>query len=66
MNLPPKVILTGPDSSVHKHNDHHEARGHTTKTCLSLKFFIEVQVKKYYMNQYVSRGTSEKGEGFGK
>ncbi|XP_074361231.1 uncharacterized protein LOC141701484 [Apium graveolens] len=41
--------------------DYHETHGHKTENCLSLKYFIEDQVKKGNMNKYLVRDNS-KGE----
>ncbi|XP_074356310.1 uncharacterized protein LOC141696012 [Apium graveolens] len=38
--------------------DYHETHGHKTENCLSLKYFIEDQVKKGNMNKYLVRDNS--------
>ena len=53
---PPNPMITAPENrSVHKHCDYHETHGHKTENCLSLKFFIEDQIKKGNMGQYIAR-----------
>ncbi|XP_074377963.1 uncharacterized protein LOC141719479 [Apium graveolens] len=44
-----------------KHCGYHENHGHTTKNCFSLKLFIEDQIKKGNMNQYLQRRSKDKG-----
>lgn len=31
--------------AAHKHSDYHESHDHHTEDCLSLKYFIEEQIK---------------------
>ncbi|XP_074350106.1 uncharacterized protein LOC141689650 [Apium graveolens] len=38
-----------------KHYGYHEDHGHITENCFSLKMFIEDQIKKENMNQYLQR-----------
>lgn len=60
---PPKPLITPPENrSTYKHCDFHETHGHTTKNCLSLKYFIEKQIGKGNMNQYLERKIPQKGE----
>ena len=52
----PKWMLTGPNHrSIHKHCYFHETHDHNTKDCMSLKYFLEEQVEKWNMNQYLNR-----------
>ncbi|XP_074332245.1 uncharacterized protein LOC141670127 [Apium graveolens] len=56
-------MQTPPESRPYKrHCDYHETHGHKTENCLSLKYFIEDQVKKGNLNQYVSPDTNQKKE----
>ncbi|KAK1353318.1 hypothetical protein POM88_052453 [Heracleum sosnowskyi] len=53
---PPQPMWTAPDDrNKDKHCDYHEAHGHTTESCLSLKHFLERQVKQGNLNQYLPR-----------
>ncbi|XP_074351442.1 uncharacterized protein LOC141690550 [Apium graveolens] len=56
---PPKPIQTPPESRPYNRQcDYHETHGHKTENCLSLKYFIEDQVKKGNMNKYLIRDTN--------
>ncbi|XP_074362323.1 uncharacterized protein LOC141702555 [Apium graveolens] len=49
--------------SYNRQCDYHETHGHMTENCLSLKYFIEDQVKKGNMNKYLvrdNRGEAQK------
>ncbi|XP_074359720.1 uncharacterized protein LOC141699792 [Apium graveolens] len=53
---PPKPMQTPPESRPYNRQcDYHETHGHKTENCLSLKYFIEDQVKKGNMNKYLVR-----------
>ncbi|XP_074327075.1 uncharacterized protein LOC141665018 [Apium graveolens] len=53
---PPKPLLAPPENRARdKHCGYHEDHGHTTENCFSLKMFIEDQIKKGNMNQYLQR-----------
>ncbi|XP_074377626.1 uncharacterized protein LOC141719142 [Apium graveolens] len=57
----PKRLLAPPENRVRdKHCGYHEDHGHTTENCFSLKMFIEDQIKKGNMNQYLQRGSNDK------
>ncbi|XP_074336455.1 uncharacterized protein LOC141673601 [Apium graveolens] len=43
--------------------NYHETHGHKTENYLSLKYFIEEQVKKGNLNQYIALDTNQIGEG---
>lgn len=63
---PPKPMQTPPESrSLGRHCDYHETHGHKTENCLSLKYFIEGQIEKGNMGQYIARNP-EKAEASGK
>ncbi|XP_074356670.1 uncharacterized protein LOC141696429 [Apium graveolens] len=60
---PPKPMQTPPESGPYNRQcDYHETHGHKTENCLSLKYFIEDQVKKGNLNQYISRETNQREE----
>ncbi|XP_074351414.1 uncharacterized protein LOC141690520 [Apium graveolens] len=60
---PLKAMQTPPESRPYNRQcDYHETRGHKTKNCLSLKYFIEDQVKKGNMNKYLVWDSNNKGE----
>ena len=49
-------MLTSPEHrSIHKNCKFYETHGHNTKDCLSLKYFLEDQVEKENLNQYLNR-----------
>ncbi|KAL8125255.1 hypothetical protein AgCh_012802 [Apium graveolens] len=53
---PPKPMQTPPERRPYNRQcDYHETHGHKTENCLSLKYFIEDQVKKGNMNKYLVR-----------
>ncbi|XP_074323142.1 uncharacterized protein LOC141660080 [Apium graveolens] len=53
---PPKPLLAPPGNRARdKHCGYHEDHGHTTENCFSFKMFIEDQIKKGNMNQYLQR-----------
>ncbi|XP_074324398.1 uncharacterized protein LOC141661313 [Apium graveolens] len=51
------------EESYNRRCDYHETHGHKTKNCLSLKYFIEEQVKKGNLNKYLVRDSNQRGEG---
>ncbi|XP_074323243.1 uncharacterized protein LOC141660178 [Apium graveolens] len=58
---PPKPLLAPPENRARdKHCGYLEDYGHTTKNCFSLKMFIEDQIKKRNMNQYLQRRLNDK------
>ncbi|XP_074336339.1 uncharacterized protein LOC141673488 [Apium graveolens] len=58
---PPKPLLAPPENRAQdKHCGYHEDHGHTTENCFSLKMFIEDQIKKGNMNQYLQRRLNNK------
>ncbi|XP_074377258.1 uncharacterized protein LOC141718773 [Apium graveolens] len=58
---PPKPLLAPPENRVQdQHCGYHEDHGHTTKNYFSLKMFIEDQIKKGNMNQYLQRRSNDK------
>ncbi|XP_074327940.1 uncharacterized protein LOC141665854 [Apium graveolens] len=58
---PPKPLLAPPENRVRdKHCGYQEDNGHITKNCFSLKMFIENQIKKGNMNQYLQRRLNDK------
>ncbi|XP_074324377.1 uncharacterized protein LOC141661293 [Apium graveolens] len=58
---PLKPLLAPPENRARdKHCGYHEDHGHTTENCFSLKMFIEDQIKKGNMNQYLQRGSNDK------
>ncbi|XP_074327498.1 uncharacterized protein LOC141665413 [Apium graveolens] len=58
---PPKPLLAPPENrTLEKHCGYHEDHGHNTKNCFSLKMFIEDQIKKGNMNQYLQRRLNDK------
>ncbi|KAL8133345.1 hypothetical protein AgCh_008706 [Apium graveolens] len=58
---PPKPLLAPPENrSRDKHYGYHEDHGHTNEDCFSFKIFIEEQIKKGNMNQYVHRKPADK------
>ncbi|XP_074351663.1 uncharacterized protein LOC141690791 [Apium graveolens] len=60
---PPKLMQTPPESRPYNRQcDYHETFGHKTENCLSLKYFIEDQVKKGNMNKYLVRDSNKRGE----
>lgn len=59
------MIIAPENRPTHKQCEYHGTHGHTTENCLSLKYFIEDQIKKGNMGQYIARKTMEKGEGSG-
>ncbi|XP_074336112.1 uncharacterized protein LOC141701562 [Apium graveolens] len=48
------------DRARDKHCGYHEDHGHTTENFFSLKMFIEDQIKKGNMNQYLQRRLNDK------
>ncbi|XP_074369532.1 uncharacterized protein LOC141710950 [Apium graveolens] len=48
------------DGARDKHCGYHEDHGHATENCFSLKMFIEDQIKKGNMNQYLQRRMNDK------
>ncbi|XP_063940240.1 uncharacterized protein LOC135149175 [Daucus carota subsp. sativus] len=64
---PPKPMQTPPESRpANRHCDYHGTHGHKTENCISLKYFIEEQISKGNMGQYIARNTANTGEGSGK
>ncbi|KAL8133706.1 hypothetical protein AgCh_008952 [Apium graveolens] len=60
---PPKPMQTPPESRPYNRQcDYHKTHGHKTENCLSLKYFIEDQVKKGNLNQYISREKNQREE----
>ena len=60
---PPKPMLTSPERrSTQKNCEFHETHGHDTEECLSLKYFLEDQVEKGNLNQYLER-RNQQGRG---
>ncbi|XP_074347428.1 uncharacterized protein LOC141686283 [Apium graveolens] len=60
-SYPPKPLMAPPENRAwDKHCGYHEDHGHTTENCFSLKMFIEDQIKKGNMNQYLQRGSNDK------
>ncbi|XP_074351527.1 uncharacterized protein LOC141690645 [Apium graveolens] len=60
---PPKPMQTPPESRPYNRQcDYHEIHGHKTKNCLSLKYFIDDQVKKGNMNKYLVRDNNNRGK----
>ncbi|XP_074336581.1 uncharacterized protein LOC141673738 [Apium graveolens] len=60
---PPKPMQTPPESRPYNRQcDYHETHSHKTENCLSLKYFIEDQVKKGNMNKYLVRDNNNIGE----
>ncbi|XP_074341925.1 uncharacterized protein LOC141679322 [Apium graveolens] len=58
---PPKPLLAPPENRARdKYYGYHEDHGHTTEKCFSLKMFIEDQIKKGNMNQYLQRRICDK------
>ncbi|XP_074347466.1 uncharacterized protein LOC141686324 [Apium graveolens] len=54
--LPPEAAAGTPGNRARdKHCGYHEDHGHTTENCFSFKMFIEDQIKKGNMNQYLQR-----------
>lgn len=54
--LPPAPMHSSPeDRPKEKHCDYHETHGHYTDNCLSLKYFLEKQVKAGNLSQYLPR-----------
>ncbi|XP_063938044.1 uncharacterized protein LOC135147920 [Daucus carota subsp. sativus] len=63
----PKPMQTPPESRpANRHCDYHGTHSHKTENCISLKYFIEEQISKGNMGQYIARNTANKGEGSGK
>ncbi|KAL8104102.1 hypothetical protein AgCh_028364 [Apium graveolens] len=63
---PPKPLLAPPENrDWDKHCGYHEDYGHTTENCFSLKMFIEDQIKKGNMNQYLQRRSNDKDRALG-
>ncbi|XP_074366491.1 uncharacterized protein LOC141707301 [Apium graveolens] len=61
---PKKPMQTPPESRpCNTQNDYHETHGHKTENCLSLKYFIEEQVKKGNLNKYLVWDCNQRGEG---
>ncbi|XP_074378271.1 uncharacterized protein LOC141719792 [Apium graveolens] len=57
-------MQTPPESRPYNRQyDYHETHGHKTDNCLSLKYFIEEQVKKGNLNKYLVRDINHRGEG---
>nr|XP_017221119.1 PREDICTED: uncharacterized protein LOC108197890 [Daucus carota subsp. sativus] len=64
---PPKPMQTPPESRpTNRHCDYHSTHGHKTENCISLKYFIEEQISKGNMGQYIARNTADKTGGSGK
>ncbi|XP_074352616.1 uncharacterized protein LOC141691757 [Apium graveolens] len=60
---PPKPMQSPLESRPYDRQcDYHETHGHKTENCLSLKYFIEDQVKKGNMNKYLVRDINNRGE----
>ncbi|XP_074356107.1 uncharacterized protein LOC141695791 [Apium graveolens] len=58
---PPKPLLAPPGNKARdKHCRYHEDHGHTTENCFSFKMFIEDQIKKGNMNQYLQRRLNDR------
>ncbi|XP_074336672.1 uncharacterized protein LOC141673838 [Apium graveolens] len=58
---PPKPIPAPPENRARdKYCGYHEDHGHITENCFSLKMFIEDQIKKGNMNQYLQRRSNDK------
>ncbi|XP_074361138.1 uncharacterized protein LOC141701370 [Apium graveolens] len=58
---PPKPLLAPPENRARdKHCGYHEDHGHTTENYFSFKMFIEDQIKKGNMNQYLQRKLNDK------
>ncbi|XP_074356732.1 uncharacterized protein LOC141696497 [Apium graveolens] len=56
-----KPLLAPPENRAQdKHCRYHEDHGHTTKNYFSMKMFIEDQIKKRNMNQYLKRRLNDK------
>ncbi|XP_017239667.1 uncharacterized protein LOC108212451 [Daucus carota subsp. sativus] len=63
----PKPMQTPPESRpTNRHCDYHGTHGHKTENCISLKYFIEEQIRKGNMGQYIARNTADKAGGSGK
>ncbi|XP_074355838.1 uncharacterized protein LOC141695497 [Apium graveolens] len=61
---PPKPMQTPPESRPYNRQcDYHETHGHKKENCLSLKYFIEDQVKKGNLNKYLVRESNNRGDG---
>ncbi|XP_074374473.1 uncharacterized protein LOC141714876 [Apium graveolens] len=61
---PLKSMQTPPESRTYNRQcDYHETHGHKTENCLSLKYFIEDEVKKGNLNKYLVGDINNKGEG---
>ncbi|XP_074359732.1 uncharacterized protein LOC141699805 [Apium graveolens] len=55
---------TPPESRPYNRQcDYHETHGHKIENCLSLKYFIEEQVKKGNLNKYLVQDNNQRGEG---
>ncbi|XP_074347592.1 uncharacterized protein LOC141686456 [Apium graveolens] len=64
---PPKPMQTPLESRLYNRQcDYHEAHDHKTENCLSLKYFIEDQVKKGNMNKYLVRNNRGEAQKRGK
>ncbi|XP_074351977.1 uncharacterized protein LOC141691134 [Apium graveolens] len=60
---PPKPIQTPPESRPYNRQcNYHETHDHKTENCLSLKYFIEDQVKKGNMKKYLVRESNNRGK----
>ncbi|XP_074342226.1 uncharacterized protein LOC141679695 [Apium graveolens] len=60
---PPKPMQNPPESRPYNRQyDNHKTYGHKTENCLSLKYFIEDQVKKGNMNTYLVWDINNRGE----
>ncbi|XP_074361613.1 uncharacterized protein LOC141701885 [Apium graveolens] len=61
---PPKPMQTPLESRPYNRQcDYHETHGHKIENCLSLKYFIEDQVKKGNMNKYLVRDNNNNNRG---
>ncbi|XP_074356250.1 uncharacterized protein LOC141695949 [Apium graveolens] len=57
-------MQTPPESRPYiRQCDYHETHGHKTENCLSLKYFIDEQVKKGNLNKYLVRDNNQREEG---
>ncbi|XP_074323051.1 uncharacterized protein LOC141659995 [Apium graveolens] len=57
-------MQTPPESwPYNRQCNYHETHGHKIENCLSLKYFIEEQVKKGNLNKYLVRDNNQRGEG---
>ncbi|XP_074374724.1 uncharacterized protein LOC141715142 [Apium graveolens] len=60
---PPKPMQTPPESRPYNRQcNYHEAHGHKTENCLSLKYFIKDQLKKGNLNKYLVQDNNNRGE----